>query len=401
MHLSEFDYELPPELIAQEPAPERDASRLLVLHRQSGAMEHRGFSDLPEYLRPGDVMIVNETKVVPARLFGVFEDGKSVEVLLMHSAGGECWNALVKPAKRARTGRRLILACGHLEATVVAQGIHGRRVLQVPSDIDLRAILRSYGVVPLPPYIKRSADRLAPLPAGGQAGSAEDGEPGAGSREPRAEQYAVKQSAESREPRAEPQRNDRGSRLTAHGSLDWERYQTVFAREEGAVAAPTAGLHFTPLLLDRLRGLGVLVHPITLHVGPGTFQPVRVEDVSRHRMELERYTIPEATASAIKAARTQGGRVIAVGTTSVRTLESAADGSGIVRAGAGEADLFIRPGYAFRVVDGLVTNFHLPRSTLLMLVTAFAGQENIRRSYAEAIRRRYRFYSYGDAMLIL
>ncbi len=367
MRLSDFDYHLPSELIAQQPASQRDASRLLVLHRQAGRLEHRRFSDLPEYLKAGDLLIVNDTKVIPARLFGTFEDGKSVEVLLVRPAGDDCWEALVKPAKPARPGRRLLLACGHLPVTVAALGICGHRVLRLPADADLRAILRSYGVMPLPPYIRRSAESTQGVP----------------------------------EPRAEKNTEGLGSQLAALGSLDWERYQTVYAHKEGAVAAPTAGLHFTTALLDRLRGLGVLVHPLTLHVGPGSFQPVRVEDVSRHRMEAERYAIPEETARAIQAARVEGRRVIAVGTTSVRALEHAATPEGSVQAGEGEADLFIRPGYRFRVVDAVLTNFHLPRSTLLMLVAAFAGLETIRRAYAEAARERYRFYSYGDAMLIL
>jgi S-adenosylmethionine:tRNA ribosyltransferase-isomerase len=362
MRLSDFDYELPPELIAQQPAAERDASRLLVLHRRSNRIDHRRFSDLTEYLRAGDVLIVNDTKVTPARLFGTFEDGKSVEVLLVRPVEGQCWEALVKPAKPARQGRRLILACGHLTVTVAAQGIHGRRVLRLPPDADLRAILHSYGVMPLPPYIKRRV--------------------------------------ESREPRAEGDAGVHGSRLSALGS-DYERYQTVYALEEGAVAAPTAGLHFTTALLDRIRELGALIHPVTLHVGPGTFQPVRVEDVSQHRMEMERYTIPEESARAIKAAKAERRRVIAVGTTSVRALEHAATETDTAGAGEAEADLFITPGFRFRTVDALLTNFHLPRSTLLMLVCAFAGLERIRRAYAEAIAERYRFYSYGDAMLIL
>ena len=362
MRLSDFDYHLPPELIAQEPASERDAARLLVLHRRSHQMEHRVFSDLPEYLRAGDLLIVNDTKVIPARLFGTFEDGGSVEVLLVRPVASQCWEVLVRPAKRAAVGRHLRLACGHLPVTVVAQGIHGRRIIRLPADVDLWAILHSYGVMPLPPYIKRSL--------------------------------------ESREPRAERDAEVHRSKRSAHGS-DFERYQTVYAQEEGAVAAPTAGLHFTPELLDRIRELGVLVQPVTLHVGPGTFQPVRVEEVSRHRMEPERYTIPEATARAIKTARATGQRVVAVGTTSVRTLEHAADEDSTVRAGQAETDLFITPGHRFRAVDALLTNFHLPRSTLLMLVSAFAGLEFIRQAYAEAIARRYRFYSYGDGMLIL
>lgn len=360
MRLSDFDYHLPRELIAQEPAADRDASRLLILHRRSGQTEHRGFSDLPTYLRAGDLLVINDTRVIPARLYGVFEDGKSVEVLLLQPAGDQSWEALVKPAKPARAGRKLVLACGHLTVTVTRQGISGRRFLRLPADADLRAILNSYGVMPLPPYIRRSAKRIAP--------SAEKDSLG-----------------------------PRRSALIA----DFERYQTVYAQEEGAVAAPTAGLHFTTALLDRIRQRRVLMHPVTLHVGPGTFQPVRVEDVSHHRMEPERYTIPDGTAQAIKAAKTEGRRVIAVGTTSVRALEHAAAQDGTVRAGAAETDLFITPGYRFRVVDILLTNFHLPRSTLLMLVAALAGLEPVRRAYAEAIAHGYRFYSYGDAMLIL
>ncbi len=353
MRLSDFDYDLPPELIAQEPAADRDASRLLVLTRRTGEIAHRHFADLPAYLRAGELLIINDTKVIPARLYGVFEDGKHVEVLLVRPAGDGRWEALVKPAKHARVGRRLILACGHLEVTVAAPGTHGHRVLALPPAVDLRAILRSYGVMPLPPYIKR---------------------------------------------RVETGDAVLDSRLS---TLDSERYQTVYAREEGAVAAPTAGLHFTPQLLDRLREQGVLVRPVTLHVGPGTFQPVKAEEIARHRMEPEPFSIPEETAHALRAARAAGRRVIAVGTTSVRTLEHVARLDETIPAGSGLADLFITPGYQFRAVEALVTNFHLPRSTLLMLVAAFAGLDLIRKAYAEAAALRYRFYSYGDAMLIL
>ncbi len=398
MRLSDFDYRLPPELIAQAPAANRDASRLLILHRRSEQIEHRRFSDLPKYFRAGDLLIINDTRVIPARLYGVFEDGMSVEVLLLQPAplrqphpaaqvgagavpGGaenQSWEALVKPAKPARAGRKLILACGHLTVTVTHQGSYGRRLLRLPADVDLRAILNSYGVMPLPPYIKRRAK----------------------SREGRAASDAGGLGHPTqRVPGARPPTASRG--YPALGSVDRERYQTVYAQVEGAVAAPTAGLHFTTALLDRIRERGVLVHPVTLHVGPGTFQPVRAEDVSHHRMEPERYTIPDGTALAIKAAKTEGRRVIAVGTTSVRTLEHAAAPDGTVQAGAAETDLFITPGYRFRVVDSLLTNFHLPRTTLLMLVAAFAGLEPVRRAYAEAIAHGYRFYSYGDAMLIL
>jgi S-adenosylmethionine:tRNA ribosyltransferase-isomerase len=368
MLLTHFDYHLPPDLIAQEPTPERDAARLLVLDRSSGGLAHRTVSDLPEYLRPGDVLIINDTRVIPARLFGVYDDGKSVEALLVRPVGDHCWEAMVKPAKSARVGRRLFLACGHLQATVVTLGIHGRRVVRFPPDVDLRKILDSYGVVPLPPYITRRTARG--------------------------------------EPRAETGNGDADfdSRLGARGSgleSDRERYQTVYAREEGAVAAPTAGLHFTAELLDRIRDVGVQVCPVTLHVGPGTFLPVRTEDLSLHRMESERYTIPEATAEAVNAAKREKRRVVAVGTTSIRTLEHAVTNHRAVPAGSGDADLFITPGFRFRIVDVFLTNFHLPRSTPLVLVTAFAGLGATRRAYVEAIARGYRFYSYGDAMLIV
>ena len=361
MRLSDFDYDLPADLIAQTPAARRDAARLLVLTRRPARIAHHVFGELPRFLRAGDALVLNDTRVVPARLFGTYEGGKSAEVLLIQPVGEDCWDALVKPAKYARPGVQMLLACGHLAVTVVSQGTYGRRVLRLPADADLGAILHSYGVMPLPSYIKRRAAGREPRPAHGEQLSLGSGDWGD----------------------------------------DWGRYQTVYARQEGAVAAPTAGLHFTAELLEALRDLGVRVHTVTLHVGPGTFQPVRVEDVSRHQMEPERYTIPPETAAAIAAAKGAGGRVIAVGTTSVRALEHAAAEDGSLQAASGETDLFITPGYVFRVVDGLVTNFHLPRSTLLMLVSAFAGMEPTRRAYAEAIAQRYRFYSYGDAMLIL
>lgn len=370
MLLSQFDYDLPPDLIAQEPAPERDGSRLLVLNRATGRIEHRAFTDFPEYLRPGDVLVINDTRVMPARLFGVYDDGKSVEVLLVRPAGNDCWEVMVKPAKPARVGRRLSLACGHLEATVATLGLHGRRVVRLPEQVNLRAILNSYGVVPLPPYIKR---RAGDLPDGRDAPAATDGA-------------------------GEPA--ERGSRL-ADRDADRERYQTVYAREDGAVAAPTAGLHFTAELLDRIRDRGIRVCPVTLHVGPGTFLPVRTEDLAQHRMDPERYTIPESTAAAVTAAKREGRRVVAVGTTSVRTLEHAAMGRRALAAGSGDADLFITPGFRFRILDVFLTNFHLPRSTPLILVAAFAGLEATRRAYMEAVACRYRFYSYGDAMLIV
>jgi S-adenosylmethionine:tRNA ribosyltransferase-isomerase len=362
MRLRDFEYELPPHLIAQAPAARRDASRLLVLERATGRLSHRRFAEIAGRLEAGDVLVVNDTRVLPARLFGAYRDGRPVEVLFLGAAGERTWEALVKPAKHARDGQQLLLAAGALVATVVGQGGYGRRLLRLPDGADLAGAMQAHGVMPLPPYIKRGAE----------------------SREPRAER-ALPESA-------------LGAELS---TLDSERYQTVYARVEGAVAAPTAGLHFTPELLDRLRQAGVVLAPLTLHVGPGTFQPVRSDEVSRHRMEPEWFRIPEETARAVDGARTAGRRVVAVGTTCVRTLEYAAARDGTVRGGEGQADLFITPGYRFRVVDALLTNFHLPRSTLLMLVSAFAGLETVRQAYAEAIREQYRFYSYGDAMLIL
>lgn len=366
MLLTHFEYHLPPELIAQDPAPQRDAARLLVLDRASGHIAHRMVSDLPEYLRAGDVLVVNDTRVIPARLFGVYDDGRSVEVLLVRPVADRCWEVLVKPARPARAGRRMSLACGHLDVTVITLGLHGRRIVQLPADVELRRILHSYGVVPLPPYIRRPSTGRERCPESGR-------DPG-----------------------------DPESTFAERGATpDRERYQTVYAREEGAVAAPTAGLHFTAELLDRIRDAGVHVCPVTLHVGPGTFLPVRVDCLSQHRMESERYAIPAATAEAVSAARQAGRRVVAVGTTCVRTLEHAALNRRTIPAGSGDADLFITPGFRFRVVDVFLTNFHLPKSTPLVLVASFAGLDATLRAYREAIAQRYRFYSYGDAMLIL
>lgn len=336
------------------------------MERSAGQLSHRTFADIVDLLNPGDVLVINDTRVLPARLFGRFEDARPVEVLFLRPTDERSWEALVKPAKLARQGRQVLLAAGTLPAIVVGLGGYGRRRLRLPAGTDLRGILEAHGVMPLPPYIKRSAEHRGP--------SAESQQEAAGS--------------------------PLGVRCSVLGA-DRERYQTVYARVEGAVAAPTAGLHFTPELLAKLGESGVILAPLTLHVGPGTFQPIRTEDVSRHRMEPEWYCIPEETARAVREAKQEGRRVVAVGTTCVRTLEFVAARDGIVRAGEGEADLFIRPGHAFRIVDALLTNFHLPRSTLLLLVAAFAGLETVRCAYEEAIRMRYRFYSYGDAMLIL
>jgi S-adenosylmethionine:tRNA ribosyltransferase-isomerase len=330
--VAEFDYELPEDLIAQAPLPERDASRLLVLARRSGQIEHRGVRDLPGLLGAGDVLVVNDTRVIPARLHGRKEGtGGRVELLLVEPLAGGDWLALGQASKGLRAGARVEVSGSSVEIVQVREG--GEVVVRLPLGGDaLWRFLEEAGETPLPPYIGR-----------------------------------------------------------APGPQDRERYQTVFARERGAVAAPTAGLHFTPALLDALRARGIGLATITLHVGPGTFLPVRAQRTEEHRMHRERYVVPEETARALGSA----GRIIAVGTTALRTLEASGG-----RAGPGDTDLFITPGYEFRVVDGLFTNFHLPKSTLLMLVAAFAGLDRIRRAYAEAVERRYRFFSYGDAMLI-
>ena len=344
MDVGLFDYELPAELIAQEPAEPRDASRLLVLDRGQRAWEDRGFADLSELLRPGDCVVANRSRVIPARLLGTAVDGgRPVELLMLRPVGEGRWEALVQPGRRCRVGARVELAGGVARARIVGEGTAGSRVVEVEGPWDVRELLERHGVPPLPPYIERHD---APKPE------------------------------------------------------DRERYQTVYARDDGSVAAPTAGLHFTPELLARLAARGVLVHYLTLHVGPGTFRPLRATRLDEHHMEPEPIEIPEATARAVHEAKRDGRRVVAVGTTTTRALEWAAGEDGRVRAGTGNADLFIRPGHRFRVVDALITNFHLPRSTLLVLVAALAGCDLILDAYRHAVARRYRFYSYGDAMLI-
>lgn len=343
MFLGEFDYTLPEELIAQEPSSVRDASRLMVLDRQSGAISHRVFRDLVDYLKPGDVLVVNNTRVFPARLIGAKEKtGGSTEALLLKKLGGGRYEALVKG--RVNEGVTVVFG-GRLKAAVESDLGGGRKVLSFfggPEDAVEKAI-EDVGQMPLPPYIR-------------------------------------------------PETRDEGR--------DRERYQTVYASRPGAVAAPTAGLHFTPGLMAAIRDKGVEVAEVTLHVGIGTFKPVREEVIERHEMGEEEYLVPPESADAINAAKAEGRRVIAVGTTSARTLESASAEDGRLAAGSGNTRLFIYPGYRFEVVDALVTNFHLPKSTLLMLVCALAGREKVLGAYAEAVSGGYRFYSYGDAMFI-
>jgi S-adenosylmethionine:tRNA ribosyltransferase-isomerase len=351
--IREFDFDLPPELIAQEPVAQRGESRLLQLDRRTGRVVHGAISDLPHVLREGDLVVVNNTRVFPARLLGRrAPSGGAVECLLIGrtdtgQAGqaSERWQALMHPGQKLRPGARVIFdGSATLHGEVLEHHFYGRRTIRLWREDggSVDDAIESIGHIPLPPYIKR---------------------------------------------------DDRPT--------DRERYQTVFARERGSVAAPTAGLHFTPALNASLAARGIDITEITLHVGYGTFQPVRVDRIEDHRMEAERYTISEPVAQAINRARDEGRRIIAVGTTTTRTLEAAAAaGAGRVAAGTGATDLFIYPGFAFRIVEGLLTNFHLPRSSLLLLVSAFAGIESVRAAYAAAIAGGYRFYSYGDAMVV-
>ncbi len=345
MDVSLFNYDLPASLIAQEAAEPRDASRLLVLDRARETREDARFSDLPRWLRAGDCLVVNESRVIPARLLGVLEgEGRPAELLLLRPLDGGRWEALMRPGKRCGPGARVTLAGGAAVATVRESRAQGTRAVEVEAPWSVEELMERHGLPPLPPYIGRHG---APKPE------------------------------------------------------DWERYQTVYATANGSVAAPTAGLHFTTDLLERLASAGVEIHRITLHVGAGTFRPIRASAVEQHRLEPERAQVPAATAEAVNRARARGRRIVSVGTTTTRTLEWAADESGRIHARSGEAGLFILPGHRFRVVDALVTNFHLPRSTLLLLVSAFAGRDFVLDSYRHAVSAGYRFYSYGDAMLIL
>lgn len=352
MNISDFDFELPEELIAQHPLGRRDASRMLVVNRSAGSWLDGSFAEFPAELREGDAVVVNNTRVFPARLVGRREPtGGRVELLLVRRRvefEGEAWEVLAKPARRLEAGARVAFGDGRLAAETLAATEDGAgRVVRFDADGDFAALLEEFGRMPLPPYIRRDSDDLA---------SAEE---------------------------------------------DRERYQTVYAAAPGAIAAPTAGLHFTPQVFDELRARGVRTCEVTLHVGYGTFAPVRADDLSEHRVAAERFEISEGAAAEINLTRQTGGRVVAVGTTTVRALESAVDEGGRVRARRGETGLTITPGYRFRAVDAMLTNFHLPRSSLLVLVSSFAGRELVLGAYRHAVAARYRFYSYGDCMLIV
>jgi S-adenosylmethionine:tRNA ribosyltransferase-isomerase len=343
MFVKDFNYDLPPELIARYPAPERDASRLMLLNRASHCVAEDHFKNITAHLEPGDLLVLNDTRVMPARLFGSKDSGGKVEIFLVRRATGiaERWSCLLRASKKFREGQVIFLA-KDMRATVCSRLDAESWQIEFAGPEPFDVWLEREGHIPLPPYLQRADD-----------------------------------------------------------VQDRERYQTVFSKAPGAVAAPTAGLHFTRELLAELDVKGIKTAYLTLHTGLGTFQPVRVERVEDHRIHTERFSIPVSTADAIRSTKALGGRVIAVGTTTTRTLEYAADSDGNVVAGDGEADIFIYPGYTFKVVNALITNFHLPESTLLMLVSAFAGRDYIQDAYREAIRRGFRFYSYGDAMLIV
>ena len=341
MKTSDFDYELPQELIAQTPVEPRDHSRLLVYHRANGAVEHRHFYDVVDYLSPKDALVINETRVIPARLLGIKEEtGIPVEVLLLRRQNATDWEALVRPGRRLKPGSRCSFGDGALRCEVLdTVSETGGRLVRFSYEGVFEELLERLGEMPLPPYIH---EKLA----------------------------------------------------------DASRYQTVYAKQEGSAAAPTAGLHFTPELLSRIREKGVTVVPVLLHVGLGTFRPVKEEDLDHHVMHSEFCQVTPEAADTLNRVRQQGGRIVCVGTTSVRTLETMADEAGLIHPGAGETAIFIRPGVPLRATDALITNFHLPQSTLLMLVSAMMGREETLRVYREAVEERYRFFSFGDAMMI-
>lgn len=340
MNTSDFYYDLPEELIAQTPAEPRDSSRLLVYHRQNGAIEHKIFRDIIDFLNPGDALVVNDTRVIPARLYGKKQDtGREVEFLLLNQLSKDTWEIIMRPGKKLRIGDRVEFA-EDLQAEILEKKEDGVTRVKFYFEGLFEPLLERYGNMPLPPYITQRLE-------------------------------------------------------------DRQRYQTVYAKENGSAAAPTAGLHFTPELMEKIRQKGIDIIPVLLHVGLGTFRPVKVENVENHKMHSEYYSISADSARRINETRKKGGRVIAVGTTSVRTLESVADEEGNIREQSGNTEIFIYPGYRFKCVDALITNFHLPESTLLMLIAAFMGKEQALDLYRLAVQERYRFFSFGDAMLIL
>ena len=341
MKTSDFYYDLPQELIAQDPLEDRSSSRLLHLSMKDGSVEHRHFTDILDYLKEGDCLVVNDTRVIPARLYGHKEEtGALIEILLLKRKENDIWECLVKPGKKARPGAKIVFGDGILKGEIIDVVEEGNRLIQFQYEGIFEEILDQLGEMPLPPYI-------------------------------------------------------------THKLEDKNRYQTVYAKNDGSAAAPTAGLHFTQELLQKVQEKGVKIAHVTLHVGLGTFRPVKVDDVENHHMHSEFYVVEEDQAKLINDTKKQGGRVISVGTTSCRTLESATGEDGVLRAGSGWTEIFIYPGYQFKMIDGLITNFHLPESTLMMLVSALAGKDRIMAAYEEAVKERYRFFSFGDAMLIV
>lgn len=341
MKRQDFFYELPEELIAQDPLKDRSSSRLLVLDKESGAVSHHVFREITDYLKEGDCLVINDTKVLPARLIGAKEEtGGKIEVLLLKRRENNVWETLVKPGRKAKAGTKISFGEGLLTGEVTEVVEEGNRLIRFDYEGIFEEILDQLGQMPLPPYI-------------------------------------------------------------THQLEDKNRYQTVYATHTGSAAAPTAGLHFTPELLEKIEGMGVEIARVTLHVGLGTFRPVKVDEITEHHMHSEFYQITEEAAEKINRTKENGGRVICVGTTSCRTIESAADENGRLRESSGWTEIFIYPGYSFKTLDGLITNFHLPESTLIMLVSALAGRENVLAAYEEAVKERYRFFSFGDAMLII
>ena len=340
MDVKDFYYDLPQELIAQDPLEDRSSSRLMVLDKNTGEVTHRVFKDITDYLRPGDCLVINNTKVIPARLYGVKEGTQAkIEILLLKRKENDIWETLVKPGKKCKVGTKIIFGEGLLTGEVIDIVEEGNRLIQFHYEGIFEEILDQLGQMPLPPYI-------------------------------------------------------------THQLQDKNRYQTVYAKYDGSAAAPTAGLHFTPELLNKVREMGVEIAEVTLHVGLGTFRPVKETDVLKHHMHSEYYNVTETAAKLINDTKKNGGRIIAVGTTSTRTLESVADDNGVIHPGCGNTEIFIYPGYKFKAIDCLITNFHLPESTLIMLVSALAGKEHVMAAYEEAVKERYRFFSFGDAMFI-